>query len=92
MSGSWRRSRPGFWPGWPSAASCCRAGWGGPGSMSTTRSLRCTATAKQGASCGYTRGLNMLLATARTAASGPVLVTHWLRKGSCVGVRPSMPT
>jgi len=41
--------------------------------------------AKQGASFGYTRvrGLNMLLATASTAASAPVIVAQRLRKGSC---------
>jgi hypothetical protein len=41
--------------------------------------------AKQGASFGYThvRGLNMLLATASTAASAPVVVAQRLRKGSC---------
>ena len=41
--------------------------------------------AKQGASFGYTRvrGLNMLLATASTAAAAPVVVAQRLRKGSC---------
>jgi hypothetical protein len=40
---------------------------------------------KQGASFGYTgvRGLNMLLATASTAAAAPVVVAQRLRKGSC---------
>ena len=41
--------------------------------------------AKQGASFGYTRvrGLNMLLATASTSSSAPVIVAQRLRKGSC---------
>jgi hypothetical protein len=41
--------------------------------------------AKQGASFGYTRvrGLNMLLATASTTSSAPVVVSQRLRKGSC---------
>jgi hypothetical protein len=41
--------------------------------------------AKQGASFGYTRvrGLNMLLATASTQASAPVVLAQRLRKGSC---------
>lgn len=41
--------------------------------------------AKQGASFGYTgvRGLNMLLATASTSSSAPVVVAQRLRKGSC---------
>ena len=41
--------------------------------------------AKQGASFGYTRvrGLNMLLATASTRSSAPVVVAQRLRKGSC---------
>ncbi len=41
--------------------------------------------AKQGAGFGYTRirGLNMLLATASTARSAPVIVAQRLRKGSC---------
>ncbi len=41
--------------------------------------------AKQGASFGYTRvrGLNMLLATASTQTSAPVVVAQRLRKGSC---------
>jgi hypothetical protein len=41
--------------------------------------------AKQGASFGYThvRGLNMLLATAGTGSSAPVVVAQRLRKGSC---------
>ena len=41
--------------------------------------------AKQGAGFGYTRvrGLNMLLATASTQASAPVVVAQRLRKGSC---------
>ena len=40
--------------------------------------------AKQGAAFGYTRvrGLNMLLATASTSASAPVVVAQRLRKGS----------
>jgi hypothetical protein len=41
--------------------------------------------AKQGASFGYTRvrGLNMLLATASTRSSAPIVVAQRLRKGSC---------
>jgi hypothetical protein len=41
--------------------------------------------AKQGASFGYTRvrGLNMLLATASTQTSAPVVLAQRLRKGSC---------
>jgi len=41
--------------------------------------------AKQGASFGYTRvrGLNMLLATASTTSSAPIVVAQRLRKGSC---------
>ena len=40
---------------------------------------------KQGAGFGYTRvrGLNVLLATATTAESAPVIVAQRLRKGSC---------
>ena len=45
--------------------------------------------AKQGASFGYTRvrGLNMLLATASTASSAPVVLAQRLRKGSCGSAR-----
>jgi hypothetical protein len=41
--------------------------------------------AKQGAGFGYTkvRGLNALLATVTTVASGPVIVAQRLRTGSC---------
>jgi hypothetical protein len=41
--------------------------------------------AKQGASFGYTRvrGLNMLIATASTHVSAPIVVAQRLRKGSC---------
>ena len=45
--------------------------------------------AKQGAGFGYTRvrGLNALLATLTTDASGPVIVAQRLRKGACNSAR-----